>query len=248
MPIGIALQLYTIREETAQDFLGACASVKAFGCDKVELAGFGGMNAEDLRQKLDDIGLQVIGSHIGLESAIDSADTIRDHLALGCKFVTVPWLADEHRSSVEAWRATARVLDDAAKRFQDAGLRLGYHNHAIEFAATDGNACGWEILFEEAQNLDAQVDVFWVAKAGHDPGAVIEALAGRVPTIHAKDLAEDGEDVEIGRGVLDWSAIRAAAERSGVQIAIAEMDNPRLEPLKSAEECVAGLRAVLHRR
>lgn len=237
MPIEVALQLYTIRAETSKDFIGACERVKQFGCDNVELAGFGGMRASELAQALNDIGLRVIGSHVGIESIIDSSNTIDDHLELGCNVITVPWLAEERRATADAWRSTAVVLESAAHRFREAGIRLGYHNHSFEFEPL-GNQAGWEILFDAAPSIDAQVDVYWAAKGGRDPADTILSLAGRTPTIHAKDLATDGGDIELGKGVLDWERIKDACVANGVQFAIVEMDNPRLPPFESAEICV----------
>lgn len=237
MPIEVALQLYTIRSETSKDFIGACERVKQFGCDYVELAGFGGMQAKDLAKALNGIGLRAIGSHVGIESIIDPANTIDDHLELGCKLITVPWLAEERRSTADAWRASGQILEEAAHKFGDAGIRLGYHNHSFEFE-TVGDQAGWEILFDAAPSIDAQVDVYWAAKGSRDPSEMIRSLAGRTPTIHAKDLAEDGADIELGNGILDWERIKDACVANGVQFAIVEMDNPRLPPFESAEACV----------
>ena len=237
MPIEVALQLYTIRSETSKDFIGACERVKRFGCDNIELAGFGGMRAKDLAKALNGIGLRAIGSHVGIESVIESSNTIDDHLELGCKLITVPWLANERRATAEAWRATGQVLEEAVHKFRDAGIQLGYHNHSFEFEPV-GEQAGWEILFDAAPSIDAQVDVYWAAKGSRDPSATIRSLPGRTPTIHAKDLAEDGGDIELGNGILDWESIKDACVANGVQFAIVEMDNPRLPPLESAEACV----------
>lgn len=239
MPIEIALQLYTVREETSRDFLATCSAVEEIGYDFVELAGFGQLSPAELRRGLDRIGLRAIGSHIGIEDIENYSETIEKHLVLGCSYVCVAWIPEERRNSHEAWKETARTLNEAALRFRDAGLRLGYHNHAFEFDDIDG-AAGWDILMNSANHLDAQVDVFWVAKGRRDPAETIRSVAGRVPTIHAKDFGPDGEDIELGSGLLDWAAIRSACEDSGVEFAIVEMDTPRKAPLVSAAECLRG--------
>lgn len=242
--MDIALQLYTIRDETSKDFLAACRAVKEIGYDYVELAGFGGLSADELRKGLDEIRLRAISSHIGIEDVENYRETIAKHIVLGCSYVCVAWLPEKRRNSLDAWKSTAKALNEGALRFKDAGLRLGYHNHTFEFDLIDG-VVGWDLLMEMATDLDAQVDVFWVAKGRRDPAVAIRSVTGRVPTIHAKDLGEDGEDIELGAGLLDWGAIRSASDDAGVEFAIVEMDTPRKAPLVSAAECLAGARRSL---
>ena len=64
--VPVALQMYTVRDEAAVDFTGTLRKVAETGYAGVELAGTGGMSAADLRSLLDELGLQVAGSHVGL--------------------------------------------------------------------------------------------------------------------------------------------------------------------------------------
>lgn len=241
----LSLQLYTIRSETKRDFLGACRRVAEMGYRWIEPAGWGDLKPEFLRREFDAMGLGVSGSHVGPEAVLNDADKIiEDHLALGCRDLTIAWVPESFRVSAEAWRGTASQFNRAAERFAHAGLRLGYHNHNFEFEKFDGRT-GWRILFETAPQLQGQVDTFWVAKAGFDPAESIRFLKGRAPSVHVKDLGEDCKDIEFGLGVLDWPSIFYACSESGVEYLVAEMDNPRLPPLESAELCLKNLKKAL---
>ena len=94
---------------------------------------------------------------------------------------------------------------------REAGLRFGYHNHAFEFGEVDL----WSRIV--ASGLDLELDVGWLRVAGRDPVAELEAHAGRLLLVHAKDVRPEGDgwlDVVAGDGELDFKAI-AAAPRGG---------------------------------
>jgi sugar phosphate isomerase/epimerase len=62
----IALQLYTVRDETAKDFKGTLRAVAEIGYHGVEFAGYGGLDSQELAALLSEYGLKTVGSHVGL--------------------------------------------------------------------------------------------------------------------------------------------------------------------------------------
>ncbi len=50
--IPVALQLYTVREDAARDFVGTLEQVAEIGYAGVELAGYGPLTPAELRAKL----------------------------------------------------------------------------------------------------------------------------------------------------------------------------------------------------
>ena len=60
----VAYQIYSAREEAAQDLNAVLASLKAMGYDGVEFAGFYGHTAEEVKAMLDANGLKAISSHV----------------------------------------------------------------------------------------------------------------------------------------------------------------------------------------
>ena len=108
--IPIALQLYSVRDDAAEDLAGTIRQVADMGYDGIEFAGFHGHAASDVRKMVEDAGLNPISSHARLEWLIDDAvlpQTIEDHLTIGCHALIIPGMLEEYRNTVEVCLATA---------------------------------------------------------------------------------------------------------------------------------------------
>src|SRR5579883_466717 len=149
--IPIALQLYTVRDELAKDFSGTLRKVAEMGYTNVELAGFGGMAAQDLKATLDEYGLKAIGSHVGLDllEGAGLGKTIEDHKLIGVPYIVVPWLAQERRGDKAGYLRLAEILNEIGETVKQSGLQLGYHNHNFEFDEKFDGKAALDILFEE---------------------------------------------------------------------------------------------------
>ncbi|HWP30784.1 MAG TPA: sugar phosphate isomerase/epimerase [Fimbriimonadales bacterium] len=245
MAFRIALQLYTIRGETGKDFFGACKQVRDIGYEYVEAAGFGGHSPTAVKREFDNIGLKLIGSHVSIESVLQTPEiVIEHHREMECDIVTIPGVPESMRKTYDDWIRTANEIEKSAQIFADAGLQLAYHNHDVEFRNFDGKTL-WEILFAHAPKLAAQIDVFWVHKANYDSVELIQKMKGKVHQIHAKDLAQDGSDTEIGTGTLPWNKILRACKVAGTKDLIVEMDFPKLAPFVSAKLSLENLKKFI---
>ena len=226
----IAVQLYTLRDLMAADLDGTLRGVASAGYRAVELAGLPPIEAQDLRDRLDRVGLRPMGSHESLEGLRADLEGVLDRMAaVGCGRIIVPWLPDEERATANDARMLARELVELAGRCADRGIRLGYHNHAFEFAPLDGTTI-WQILLDELpDDVDLELDVYWATVGGRNPVEVIAGAGGRVRLLHMKDMsAEPGHgDVTPGDGTLPWPAIVAAGTKTGVEWYVVEQDNPR---------------------
>lgn len=225
----IALQLWTVRHEAAADLPGTLRSVHEAGYTAVELAGVADTPASELRRLLDDVGLRPAGEHVGLDRLrADETGIVQRLNALGCERVIVPWLAEEERRDPDGVRAIASELNALGRRLAATGLRLGYHNHALEFDPLAGTTA-WDVLAEElASDIELEIDVFWAAVGGRDPVALIRELGSRVRLLHLKDRAPGPEprDAPAGEGTLDMAAIVEEGRNVGVEWYIAEQDEP----------------------
>jgi len=245
-PLPFGLQLYTVRDHAEQDLAGTLARVKAMGYDRVELAGTYGLSAAEMKARLNDAGLTPVCAHVPYTELGDgTAKVTTDCHALGLRLVCVPWLGGDMCPDKAAWIACARVMDTAGARLRAEGIQLCYHNHAHEFAPIDGET-PFDLIFNTAapENLHAEIDTYWVQYGGADPVALIKQFAGRCPIIHIKDMtaAEPRTFTEVGRGVMDWPPIFAAARRSGVRWLIAEQDECAGDSLESAAISAAYLK------
>lgn len=233
--LPVALQLYTVRDQTARDFVGTLRQIAAIGYAGVEFAGFGGLPAQELRDLLAEIGLQSVSAHLGLgELQDDRLDaSIAYCRAIGCSALVLPYLDAQQRAQ-ENLPQLAASLNAIGERCAQAGFTFAYHNHDFEFTMVHGQT--WlNTLFEATDPalVKCELDVYWSAFAGHDPLALLQCLGERVALIHCKDMAEDRSMTEVGQGVLDMQGIINFACDHQLW-AIVEHDHPALPSLESA--------------
>ena len=244
--IPVALQLYTVRDETAKDFAGTVRQVAAMGYAGVEFAGTGGLSAVAMADLLAETKLQPAGAHVGLgvlESALDAE--IVYHQAIGNPWIGVPALPGELRNPA-GFHQVARTMNKIGATLKNAGLRLYYHNHAFEFERMAGQR-GMDILLAETDPalVGFECDVYWVHYAGDDPAGLIRAHAGRFPLIHLKDMVGAGEQrtwAEVGEGIIPFEPIFAASETQGAVWYIVEQDRCARPSLDAARMSLDNLR------
>lgn len=223
----IALQLYTVRESMKTDFVGTLKEVAGMGYKGVELAGFGGMTAKELRALLDDLGLTAVGGHTNMDAIGKSMEqTLGDFVTLGASYLGVAWVGEEWRSE-QGWHRAARLMEKAATEALKHDITFFYHNHNFEFEKINGKN-GLDVFLESADPalVKWEEDVYWVQKGGESPVAYMNKYAGRTPLIHIKDMtADDAKTFEIvGDGIIDFDAIFKAGDANNVDWYIVEQD------------------------
>lgn len=237
--IPIALQLYTVREDCARDFVGTLRQVAAVGYKAVELAGTYDLSAQELKKVLDDLGIKVISSHIPMTDLEQHLSRVfDDNHTLDNQYIVMPWLPEARRKTAQDWMTLAQSLNEIGARCHAAGFQLCYHNHAFEFETFDGLGA-YDILFDavDPKYVNAEIDVYWVRYAGGDPAALIRRFAGHTPLIHIKDMTGGTPHTfaEIGEGIIDFKPIFEAGQSSGAQCYIVEQDQCSRPPLESID-------------
>ena len=244
----IALQLYTVRGLMADDLAGTLRAVAAAGYRSVELAGLPDMAPGALTRLLDEAGLRAVASHEGIERLRDDVTAVASRLnEVGCPRVIVPWMPEEDRRTADDVRRFASELGGFARDLATHGIRLGYHNHAFEFASLDGVTI-WDVLLGALPpDVEIELDVYWAAFGGRDPVAEIRATADRVRLLHMKDRAAGPEphDAPAGEGTLPFPDIVEAARAAGVEWYIVEQDEPR-DPLVDIGSALRFLQSLAH--
>jgi len=237
----VGIQLYSVRDRSENDFLGTIGEIGEIGYKNVELAGYYGHSAKEVRKALDDAGLHATSAHIGL-TVNDAAiwDNVKKQaeysLELGLKRFVVPWYPLGDNPTLDDVYRMADTLEQAAKLVTESGLAFGYHNHAFEFKPVEGKLV-IDHLMERipAELMFAEFDLGWVKVAGQDPAEYVKKYAGRLPLVHAKDFKEDGTDTEIGKGSVDWDSALAASDSAGVEYVIIEQERYDVSSLESAK-------------
>lgn len=282
LPIG--LQLYTLGPEAGKDLDATLAQVAAIGFREIELPGLFGRKPAEIAASARRAGLTIGSVHLpllagsgmpGLSLGSEPGKIAEDLGALGTKWAVAPLLmlpagfrpqpgesmeAAISRSVIEAgadvWKKTAAALNEKAAALKDAGIRVAYHNHNLEFAPIE-QTTGWDILWRETQSdlVSFEVDIGWVSTAGIDPVTFLNKVAGRARLLHVKDVAPDNphsyrismKPAEVGYGKLDFRTILPAAYAAGVRHFIVEQEPPftipRIEAARKSFDYLAGLKA-----
>jgi sugar phosphate isomerase/epimerase len=217
MGIPIGLQLYSIRGACEEDLAGTLAAVAKMGYDGVEFAGYHGRSAAELRQMADDLGLQICGTHIELETLLgdELERTVGFNKTLGNKFLVVPGLAAERTSSRGAWLETAGLFNQVAEKLKPLGMYTGYHNHHTEFAPMEGEM-PWDTFFgNTAAEVVMQIDLGNCLHGDADPVGFLERYPGRAVTVHLKEYSKTDDKALIGEGDVRWDDVFRLCETTG---------------------------------
>ncbi|MCK6208723.1 sugar phosphate isomerase/epimerase [Bacillus infantis] len=247
--IPIAVQLYTLREETEKDFAGTLKKVAELGFDGVEFAGFGGLSAEKVKELTDDLNLAPVSAHIPLADLKDNLDNvISDLKTVGIQYAVCPFLMPDQRTE-ENYQSLIPLLNEAGRKLKDAGITLCYHNHDFELERLSDGRMALEAIFDDSdpELLQTELDVYWLAKAKEDPAAWIKRYKGRSPLVHLKDMTKDEEQffAELGTGSIDLEEILSLGDEAGVKWWVVEQDATRLTPFESIEISIKYLKKQL---
>jgi sugar phosphate isomerase/epimerase len=208
----LSVQLYSVRDALSADPLAALQRLKDLGFNQVELFGFVD-RADEYASLLEQVGLTAPSGHVNLLGE-DADAAFAAARRLGLDTAIVPWVDPERWTSRAEVEGVADALNELVGPAEDAGLRIGYHNHWFEFADLGGTTA----LEVFADRLDPAVvlelDTYWTAVAGVDPVALLGRLGERVRALHVKDgpaTRDTSQQQPAGQGTLDVPAILAAA-------------------------------------
>lgn len=246
------IQMYSVRDLTEKSLREALKCVAELGYKYVEFAGFFGNTAEEVKKMLDDFGLECSGTHTHLDLLAPDkiAETIQFHKTIGCDNVIVPacdWSSPEKCDNV------INALNEAQKELEKHGIRLGYHNHSLEFLPTaDGIVFEDELI--EKTGVELEIDTFWLFNAGKNVIEFLEEHKDRIKAIHLKD----GNSSKIKKydsvydGVRGYSLglgeapVKAALDWAIANDVIPVVESEGLEPtgIEEVKRCIEFLKSV----
>ena len=151
MALPVAVQLYTLREEMKVDMRATLEKVKALGYDGVEFAGLFGKTGEEVRDMCQEIGLVPLSAHVPYVDMVEDITILETYKTIGCKYVVVPYLKEEHRPGTDAFAEVIENIKKIGAAANELGLTLLYHNHDFEFIKLDGKYAGYVRVMEYAE-------------------------------------------------------------------------------------------------
>jgi len=225
---GIGMHLYTMRSSLAADTPGTYEKLAQIGYATLGVSGRHGHSAAQLRSWADGVGLEIVLEHVAYSRLRDGgwADALEDVRTLGGQWVVVPSLPEDLHTA-DGFRRAAEEFNAAGELARQAGLRLLFHNHGVDFATVDGEVL-YDILLAETdpELVGFLLDLYWCVDGGYEPAAYFAEHPGRFPALHVKDRSESGDFADVGAGALDFPAMFEEADTGGVQQWLVEHDEP----------------------
>jgi sugar phosphate isomerase/epimerase len=266
MPIGLGM--FTLFGVIEKDVPGTLKKVKEIGYSELESAfstkgGYYGLTAKEFAKLTKDTGLawrshHVLGNPFVLppdakvpeafknmpmpKDLTNNAQELVDDVASGgIKYIVC---ASIDISSGDAVKKAIETLNKAGELAKKAGLTLCYHNHDKEFATVDGIVPYDLFLSQLDKSVQFELDLAWVSKAKVDPVELFKKNPGRFPMWHVKDFNADFTQLEpVGKGVIDFKRIFAAADTAGMKHVFVEHDMPK-DAFASITDSIAYLKTI----
>ena len=238
LPLG--LQLYSVRKLLPTDYEGTLKQIAALGYRQVEAAGYYNHSANDVKKAMQVAGLDCVSAHYSMDKLKPNLDQIIDfNKKVGAHYLICAAPAFKnpermkhmkpkdwaHAFTMEDWRYNAEQLNQIGKKVHAAGLKLGYHNHTMEFQKMDGEVPYAELLkLTDPSLVTMEMDCGWVVVGGGNPVEFLERYPTRISMLHVKDFAITGKPMsvsnpppsaELGRGSIDYRPIFRAAAKTG---------------------------------
>jgi sugar phosphate isomerase/epimerase len=242
VPLG--LQLYTVRQDLAKDFDGTVKKVRDIGIRHVQAnLTMSGKTSGQQKKLYDSLGISWKSVHAGGNDLRDTPQAVIDEAKaagitnITCSFPLYP--ADRATfmagPTVDDWKKNADTFNKLGALCQKAGLSFGYHNHNVEFRKV-GDVVPYDLMLKETDPalVQMEMDIGWVVAGGADPVAYLTKYPNRYYSLHIKDLKNQGIpntsmkmiSAIIGKGIVDWKTVLAAAHKTKVERAFLEIEEP----------------------
>ncbi len=240
-PVGV--QLYTVRKEAEDQLPRVLQQIRAIGYDEVETYwNVYSHPASKLRKMILDAGLKVPAGHFDYDGLAAKFDYAKE---LEVEFIVCPMLPKNMWNSLEGFQRAADQFNEWGQRARSLGMRFSFHNHNYEFRRF-GQTTGFQTLVErtDPQLVFFEMDCYWITEAGENPVTTFKKLGRRIHLLHLKDRKPGfppsqelnfaaGHFTEVGNGSIDWKAILAAAQQSGIEHMFVEQDESERSPIES---------------
>ncbi len=242
------LQLYSVKENMAEDPVETIKKVAGFGYTQIEgfdggKGIFWGMTNTEFKNLTDDVGLNFIASHADTFNNLNQQAA--DAGAIGMEYLICPWVGPQ--KSMDDFKRLADEFNKMGQVCKDNGIRFAYHNHGYTFVDLEGQVPQNHLMENTDPDLvDFEMDIYWVKTAGFDPEEYIKKYPNRFKLGHIKDKdksldpSEANGSTVIGTGSLDFKSILKTGKENGMEYFIVEQERfEGTSPMEAAEKNAA---------
>lgn len=248
----LGAQLFSLRDycETPDKLLNCLQEVKKMGYDCVQASGICTIDANHLKNYIDEVGIPVTCTHRPFDEICDNTDFCIDfHKTIECNVIGLGSMPGEYRNTYEGLVEFKNKIVEPIKKIKAAGLTFAYHNHAFEYETRDGVEI-YDYITNELPDIDFIHDVYWSTYAGKDPEYYIRTLAAakRLNHVHFKDMKEppQGPICACGDGVIDFAHLYDVCRDVGIEYVYVEQDNaPTLGGLAEMQKSYTHIRKIM---
>ena len=219
VPVG--LELYSVRGDLMKDIPGTVRAVAKMGYQVVEFYSpyfkWTTEQAKEVRALLDELGVKCHSTHNGGESISPEGMPRAIELNRIIGSTAIVLASPGKVTGPDYWKTLADRLNKAADALRNEGMRVGFHNHQLEFRRAEDGTRPMDVLAANtSKDVILQLDAGTAVEVGADPVAWIKANPGRIRSIHLKEWSKTaGYDVAFGEGEVPWKGIFDAAESVG---------------------------------
>ena len=181
---------FIVREDAAADLEKTLGRLARIGYDGVELLGFFGKTAKEIRPLLQNLNIHAFGDHVPVtELLTDPQRVIEAHLEVGCAYMTLS--LDKEVVVSQPFDRLAEQYEAAVNFCLQGGITPLYHNHDFDM---QGDAPFTECILDTVRELRFEPDLGWMIVAGKDPAQYITKYQNRIRVVHLKDvfMTEEG--------------------------------------------------------
>lgn len=181
--LGIQLWSFT-SDEREISFIDRIHLASEMGYDSIEYdGGYEEVPQEEILKLLKQLNLTLVSAHVPYENLEKSLEYLA---SLKVKHIILP--SAVYNSHEEAL-IIAEKLNEFGEMCRPYGIKTGFHNHAEDFYVEDGKPI-IDTIFDNTnpETVIIQLDIGHVVEGGGDPIEYIKRYAGRVESIHIKEV------------------------------------------------------------
>jgi len=234
-PLGLPIgsQTWPHRAALKEDFGGVLLALASLGVQEIELCSpfgytdFAGLsNGREVKKLIADQGLKCQSCHFGMKELRESQDkSIAWARDVGITQMITASLGAGNNPSRDDVKRAADEYNRIAANAQRAGIQQGLHNEGFETSSVDGTRT-YDLLFQmlDPALVKFQFQMSTIAQ-GFDAAEYFTKYPGRFYSMHLQDWDPAAKKtVAVGKGVIDWKKVFAAAKTAGVKNYFVELD------------------------